>query len=544
MKVLFLLLTGLLFLPGQTRYNYDGFQQCAGGSPCTFLNQYTKMLSNDMASFTQVNCTLGISTNAPNAIWHRGQWVMTVALASDDNAPTYSFLWNIYTAPYYAPGTCPTWTLITQVDWSSAISGVQWCFAPTATITTDNVLHWFVPCTTNPGGPDTGFTEYETHPTDNTLTAVTAPQAITITGKNNVIDLAVYQIGSTFWGYYKDENAKFVELATASTLTGTYTPVQTGDWLGIGAGFEGPELIYVGEVYRLYLEDYINFLMYWMDCTPVSSVNPSGIVSQYQFTEATGATLVDHVGANNCTPVASPPLTSTGWSFNRSTQWVDCGNPASLSFSGGDYSISGVFNEASSTFFQAIVNKGDGATNPGSEYDVLAAFNGAAQASTAKFIGTNSYRASESGTHSTGAWHTFAATSVGSVLTIYIDGMPLGSVTQAGTTNTTTNHVGIGASPGVANVGALFYDGTIAWMEFRNRGMSGLEVKQNHNSMANNVAGRGISLTLFDATLSSCDYGTKTLWSIGTFQPKGNTPGVARHGDVRRNPGLPAGIAR
>ncbi|HEY6529616.1 MAG TPA: AbfB domain-containing protein, partial [Cellvibrionaceae bacterium] len=74
------------------------------------------------------------------------------------------------------------------------------------------------------------------------FTAWSAPVALRGLSPN-YIDTFVTKVGSTYHAMVKNETTKFIEYATATTLTGPWTFKGTGNWAGWSSGNEGPSLL-------------------------------------------------------------------------------------------------------------------------------------------------------------------------------------------------------------------------------------------------------------------------------------------------------------
>lgn len=102
------------------------------------------------------------------------------------------------------------------------------------------------------------FQIYELHPTAADFSTWSDPAAITVTGVSWLIDPFIVYKGSTYYLWYKS-SATYICYASASTLTGTYTNVQTGNWAGWGSLQEGPSVLNLGGSpvrWRIYMDDY------------------------------------------------------------------------------------------------------------------------------------------------------------------------------------------------------------------------------------------------------------------------------------------------
>ncbi|WP_049565217.1 glycoside hydrolase family 43 protein [Streptomyces sp. SBT349] len=146
-----------------------------------------------------------------------------------------------------------TWTFL--YDHTVPISGLARTWAPEWFVDTDGSVHIILSASTAAGGEYT-FRPYKLTATTPALTAWSAPTALSgITP--NYIDTFLVRIGSTYHAFTKNETTKYIEYATASSLTGPYTLQRTGDWAGFGAGAEGPALVQLDNGgWRIYYDGY------------------------------------------------------------------------------------------------------------------------------------------------------------------------------------------------------------------------------------------------------------------------------------------------
>ena len=88
---------------------------------------------------------------------------------------------------------------------------------------------------------------------DSTLASWSGPAALGIGA--NYIDTTVAHLGSTYHAFVKNDTTRFLEHATASSLTGPWTFVGKGDWAGWGSGMEGPTIVRLDDgKYRMYVD--------------------------------------------------------------------------------------------------------------------------------------------------------------------------------------------------------------------------------------------------------------------------------------------------
>jgi len=174
-----------------------------------------------------------------------------------------------------------TWTFERNVS-CSGISGVNKIWAPQFYQDSDNTINVIVSGSTNSG---TTFQTYLLSATASDLSTFGSPVLLTITGKTNVIDAEIVKVGSTYNMFYKEETTKFIEKATSSTLTGTYTPVGTGNWAGWGADIEAPEIVKISSTkYRIYFDKYTQQGIYYSDSADLVTWSAKQLINTDKFT--------------------------------------------------------------------------------------------------------------------------------------------------------------------------------------------------------------------------------------------------------------------
>lgn len=237
------------------------------------------------AAFVQTTSLVGMG------YFKTGQECMFLAMSSDawdsSAAPTFTGLSAdpVYVAPAgtirdpaISPGRMPdgyfyvVFTFIPQVgdnynkptgpqigfrrsrdliSWENAGSGainvgvpaLTNCWAPKWFIDNDGSVHVIFSGTTSSGGPGP-FNFYEIHPQDpaNLSGAWSAGVAFTGDFPGDRLDaFIVRQDDGTYVCVYKNRNVHYLEIATATALTGPYTVRRSGNWSGWG-NQEGPTL--------------------------------------------------------------------------------------------------------------------------------------------------------------------------------------------------------------------------------------------------------------------------------------------------------------
>jgi hypothetical protein len=130
-------------------------------------------------------------------------------------------------------------------------TGSTW--APEWFVDSDGSIHViFSASTTGTGGQ---FRPYRITATNGAMSAWTAPVALGIPA--NYIDSFIVKSGGIYHNFLKNESTKFIEHATATSLTGPWRFAGTGDWAGWGSGLEGPALVRLPDGrWRIYFDQY------------------------------------------------------------------------------------------------------------------------------------------------------------------------------------------------------------------------------------------------------------------------------------------------
>lgn len=162
---------------------------------------------------------------------------------------------------YVAHGSnCLTFTSTTV---SVCPAGCTRCWAPEFVKNQDGTAYYDTSIHVTFAADSTGHNLqiYEVHPTAADMSTWSIPVLIYAQANcslGNCIDPFLLSYSGTFYLWYINWgggfNNTYVEYATASSLTGTYTAVKTGDWAGWGVNSEGPALILDGSTWYLYLD--------------------------------------------------------------------------------------------------------------------------------------------------------------------------------------------------------------------------------------------------------------------------------------------------
>ncbi|WP_409467934.1 glycoside hydrolase family 43 protein [Streptomyces sp. HC307] len=153
------------------------------------------------------------------------------------------------------------WTFL--YDYPVPIANLSRAWAPEWFVDSDGSVNVIVSCSTT--NDEWIFTPYRLRATNSTLTAWTSPVPLSGIGANH-IDTFIVRIGSTYHAFPKNETTKYIEYATASSLTGPYTIRRTDDWAGWGSYREGPALVQLDNGgWRIFFDGYGDGTYYYSD---------------------------------------------------------------------------------------------------------------------------------------------------------------------------------------------------------------------------------------------------------------------------------------
>ncbi len=178
---------------------------------------------------------------------------------------TRTFPSNATTVGYLTSPNLYQWTVGASID-LSATPAAYHTQGPSIFVDTDKTVHLLFHNITSLAA--TSSIIYETHQTTpGDWSAWSTPVALTSTNFPAVmIDAVCYLNGSDYELWYKNETTKYIEIATATALLGTYTTIHSGDWAGWGSPLEGPSRIPMsGPPTRAFLEKYAVLGYYYSD---------------------------------------------------------------------------------------------------------------------------------------------------------------------------------------------------------------------------------------------------------------------------------------
>lgn len=271
-RLLFLFAALIAFAAGPPKHAptayFDGRTRCGNTGAATYA----------LASFAAAG-TLQMSFGTDTINWCPAM-VQTGVTLRDPRVIKY--LGTYYIA--YTTGGITNWGLISSSDlisWSTTtnisvtggglVPSNTW--APSWFTDTDGSIHIVVAIATT---AQTNFQIYEQHPTTSSLTGTwTNPALMTVTGQTTLIDPFVVcidqnfnlctasSVGNSYKLFYTIccGTQEFGQYAAATTLTGTYTNAQTGNWAGwLTSGtdvIEGMQLMPIAGGWRIFF-DYLS----------------------------------------------------------------------------------------------------------------------------------------------------------------------------------------------------------------------------------------------------------------------------------------------
>ncbi|MFI6733307.1 glycoside hydrolase family 43 protein [Nonomuraea sp. NPDC050451] len=175
--------------------------------------------------------------------------------------------WTGDTIGFARSADAVSWTFLRNVTVGlNGATGSTW--APEWFKDSDGSVHViFSASTTGTAGQ---FRPYRITATNSALSSWSAPVPLGIPA--NYIDSFVVKAGSTYHNFLKNETTKYIEHATATSLTGPWTFTGTGNWAGWGSGLEGPALTRLPDGrWRIYFDNYTGGRYYYADSSNLAS---------------------------------------------------------------------------------------------------------------------------------------------------------------------------------------------------------------------------------------------------------------------------------
>ncbi len=153
------------------------------------------------------------------------------------------------------------WTFL--YNYPVPVANLSRAWAPEWFIDSDGSVSVIVSCSTT--SDQWNFTPYVLRAANSALTAWAAPVAMSGIGSNH-IDTFVVKLGSTYHAFTKNETTKYIEYATATSLTGSYIIRRTGNWASWGGTREGAALVQLDNGgWRIFFDGYGDGSYYFSD---------------------------------------------------------------------------------------------------------------------------------------------------------------------------------------------------------------------------------------------------------------------------------------
>lgn len=123
----------------------------------------------------------------------------------------------------------------------------------------------------------------------------------------NLIDFHIKKYNGLYYIAYKQEDAKYIEIMKSTDLKTNYVGYRYGDFAGFGAGLEGPFLIKIDSGWRIYVQNFTTFVMYYSECSNdfnnwsvLKPINTQGFIASH-------LSILDRYKENFCITDSSIP---------------------------------------------------------------------------------------------------------------------------------------------------------------------------------------------------------------------------------------------
>ncbi|MEU4218141.1 glycoside hydrolase family 43 protein [Actinoplanes sp. NPDC026623] len=221
----------------------------------------------------------------------------------------YTTNWTGDTIGFARSADHVNWTFLRNVTVGlNGSTGSTW--APEWVKDADGSIHVIFSAST--AGTAGQFQPYRITATSSDLSTWSARAAIGIPA--NHIDTFVVRSGATYHAYLKNETTKYIEHATATSLTGPWTFTGTGNWAGWGSGLEGPALVQLPSgAWRLYFDQYGAGRYYYADSTDLNTWSAKTELPGLSGTVRHFTVLRENVGDSTAVPTGNRSLRSANF---------------------------------------------------------------------------------------------------------------------------------------------------------------------------------------------------------------------------------------
>ena len=130
----------------------------------------------------------------------------------------------------------------------------------------------------------------------------------------NYIDSFIVKVGGTYHDFTKNETTKYIEHATATSLTGPWRFVGTGNWAGWGSGLEGSALVQLPDgSWRIYFDQYTAGRYWYADSSNLTSFSAKTRLPGLSGTVRHFTVLRESVGDRSALPTGNRSLQSANY---------------------------------------------------------------------------------------------------------------------------------------------------------------------------------------------------------------------------------------
>lgn len=166
-------------------------------------------------------------------------------------------------------GSADSWSTVATVDVSPLVAPGDKAWAPELVVDGSDVYVFFTwqKATTSETAPGAGDGPEASmgwlRATGASLADWTAPTALSTSGfSETYIDGVPVKYGDT-WYFFSSAGSQIYRARSTTGITGVYTQDRSGDWAGWGTGIEGPYVIRIGDIYRIYYDRYLQNSGHW-----------------------------------------------------------------------------------------------------------------------------------------------------------------------------------------------------------------------------------------------------------------------------------------
>ncbi|SEG43045.1 Glycosyl hydrolases family 43 [Nonomuraea solani] len=304
MRLILVLLLAAVLMPVPAAH-------AAGPAPHYLMTAFTNASESNMYVYDSANAT-GFNLVRANAYTPPSGLIRDPSVIRHTDGYYYlvhTTNWTGATIGFARSADTVSWTFLRNVTVGlNGATGSTW--APEWFKDSDGSVHViFSASTTGTAGQ---FRPYRITATNTALSTWSVPVALGIPA--NYIDSFVVKSGSTYHNFLKNETTKYIEHATATSLTGPWTFTGTGNWAGWGSGLEGPALTRLPDGrWRIYFDNYTGGRYYYADSSNLSSFGAKVELAGLSGTARHFTVLREDVGDSTAVPTGNRSLRSANF---------------------------------------------------------------------------------------------------------------------------------------------------------------------------------------------------------------------------------------